>query len=682
MNKILIVEDDNDSRVLLERLLRARGYSVDTAVNGIQALENARKSRPDIIVSDILMPEMDGFELCRRVKQDKHLRTVPFIFYTATYIDPQDEKLAMSLGASRFVVKPLDPDEFVALIKSVIEGQTNNKLPVTEHAIADDKQLNGMYANALARELDKKVKDLQQEKARLRESEYKYRRLVESLRDEYFFCTRDTNGSFTYISPSIENVLGYSQDDFAKNFTNYLYDDSFNKMFVNNTQLCVRGLSPSPCEIEVFHRNGSTHVLELSDVPVFNNNREVIAVESIARDITERKRLENQLLQAHKMEAVGQLTGGIAHDFNNILSAIIGFGHLLTLKIEEGNPSRKFVDQILAASNKAAHLTQSLLAFSRKQLIAPEPININKLVHGVGNLLSTLIGDNIEFKTVLHSPPDASDEEGIIVLADYGQIEQTLINLVTNARDAMPAGGKLTIETGYMQIDEQFIQERAFGKIGNYALITVTDTGEGMDETTKWKIFEPFFTTKETGKGTGLGLAMAYGIIKQHDGYIWVDSELHKGSVFYICLPTTRTQSITPREVPKTAPDAIKGGTETVLIAEDDENLRTLIKTVLQKYGYRVIEASDGQEAIDKFMENRESVQLIISDLMMPKKGGNEVSSHIRKISPHMKVIILSGYDDDMIRRKQLDENNLIFLSKPVYPEALLLKIREVFETA
>ncbi len=388
------------------------------------------------------------------------------------------------------------------------------------------------------------------------------------------------------------------------------------------------------------------------------------------RDITEREKLEEQLLQAQKMEAIGQLAGGVAHDFNNILTAIIGYGNLLKTEISEDDPLQTYVARILASAERAANLTKGLLTFSRKQMISPKPVNLNELTKGIERLLSSLLGEDIELTVVLA-------DKDLNIIADVSQMEQVLMNLATNARDAMPDGGSLTIRTESIEFDNEFIKSHGYGRPGFYAHISVEDTGEGMDEVTRERIFEPFFTTKEVGKGTGLGLSMVYGIIKQHNGYISVYSEPKKGTTFNIYLPLIK--STIEEEKPRAFP-VIKRGTEMVLIAEDDVEVRELTKKVLVGAGYTVLEAKDGEDALKVFTENKENINLLILDVIMPKKNGKDVYDEIKKKRPDIKAIFMSGYNSDVIHKKGFLEEGLDFLPKPLLSDELLIKIREVLE--
>ncbi|HMK44627.1 MAG TPA: ATP-binding protein, partial [Dissulfurispiraceae bacterium] len=397
-----------------------------------------------------------------------------------------------------------------------------------------------------------------------------------------------------------------------------------------------------------------------------------MVLDSYSHSISERRKLQQQLFQAQKMEAVGQLAGGIAHDFNNILTAIIGFASLLQARINGDERMHDYVKQILHGADKASEVTRSLLAFSRKQMLNPKPVNLNDVVRGIEKLLSRLIREDIEITTTLSG-------KQVVCMADTGQIEHVLMNLTTNARDAMPKGGKLYFRTDVAEIDENFIRAYGYGESGEYAILSVTDTGSGMDQDTRVKIFEPFFTTKEPGKGTGLGLAMVYGIVKQHEGYINVYSEPGQGTTFKIYLPLCRSgEDKSSGSVPECVP---KGGAETILIAEDDEKIRELLEIVLTQVGYRVIAAVDGEDAVNEFVRHEKEIQLLIIDMVMPGKSGKEVYDEITAIRSNANILFMSGYSGDHIAGLIDAHAGRCFINKPVTPKELLKKVREMLDS-
>ncbi len=622
----------------------------------------------------------------------------------------------------------------------------------------------------------------------LRASEEKYRHLVENLGKEYFFYQHDTNGVITYVSPSVAAMLGYVPQEIASHYSEYLTENPVNREVAQYTDLSLRGIQQPPYAVEVLHQDGSVRWLEVSEFPLLDQSGNVVAVEGIARDITERrgaeealrdsekryrqmvdsalvgiyrstgngeflfvndalarifeygsagemlsshvqirykrpgdrasfldllsekkrilsyevdvptkngklrtivisavleagfisgmviditeqKKLEAQLRHSQKMEAVGSLAGGIAHDFNNILNVIIGYGSMVLGSLAANGPAQDKMREVLAAADRATSLTKRLLSFSRKDVAELKQIRVSDVVLNMERMLARIIGEDIDFRT------DIQDQEAVI-LADMSQLEQVLMNLAANARDAMPRGGELTIRTGRKELDDSFVAAHGHGVSGRYAVVAVSDTGTGIDAETQKKIFEPFFTTKGIGAGTGLGLSIAYGIVKQHKGFIEVSSEPGKGTTFEILLPLSETTAEQKRASDALLPS--KGGTETILVAEDDGSARKLIQIVLESFGYSVITAEDGEDAVGKFRENKDRVQLVILDLIMPKMNGKEAGDTIEMIRPGIKMLYMSGYAMDPARNQSLLVEGMQFMQKPLSPQKLLAKVREV----
>ena len=384
----------------------------------------------------------------------------------------------------------------------------------------------------------------------------------------------------------------------------------------------------------------------------------------------ERNKLEEQLHHAQKMESIGILAGGVAHDFNNILSAIIGYGYMAQTMLKKDAATGGYIQEILDAANRAAELTRGLLAFSRKQVIAPALADLNEIVRNIEKMLRRVLTEDIELRTDLHVGE-------LPVMVDVGQMEQVLMNLATNARDAMPDGGHLIIQTDTVHVDRDYAKAHFSQNADTYAILIVSDTGVGMANGIKENIFEPFFTTKEAGKGTGLGLSMVYGIVKQHHGNIRVYSEVGKGTTFKIYLPLAQTKI---EEFPATIHPLPKGEGETILITEDETQVRESIRLILQENGYKIIEAENGQDAVRKFKENRDSVSLILLDVIMPAKNGREAYEEIKGICPAVKAIFMSGYTDDIISKKGILEEGFELISKPINPDALIRKIRIILD--
>jgi len=420
-----------------------------------------------------------------------------------------------------------------------------------------------------------------------------------------------------------------------------------------------------------YDESGRPIFVELKSFPIRDSSGKVVAAIEVINNISERRRLEDQLRHAQKMEAVGTLAGGIAHDFNNILNVILGYGAMVMEKLQDDRPEKGQMKEVLAAGERAADLTKRLLLFSRKESPEFKPIDVNEMVINIEKMLVRIIGEDIKLITDLTG-------KKAMVMADASQMEQVLMNLATNARDAMPKGGRLTINTELGELDAGFIKSSECAVPGSHAVISITDTGTGIDSEKQARIFDPFFTTKEVGKGTGLGLSIAYGIIKQHNGYIKVYSETGRGTTFKIWLPVVEytAEKITEVEVLT----SLNGGSESILVAEDDAALRRLTSTVLEAFGYRVITAEDGEDAVTKFMKNRDSIQLVVLDMIMPNKNGKEAYEEISAMQPDIKVLFMSGYTEDVIQRKKIIEGKLPFLQKPVKPRELLAKIREVLD--
>ncbi len=502
-------------------------------------------------------------------------------------------------------------------------------------------------------------------------SEGRYKRLIKSVTD-YIYTVKVENGKPAAVrhGPGCLSVTGYAPEEYDADpkLMDRIVHAGDRDVVMEYAAKMLSGHPVARLEYRIIHKDGSPRWVRNTAVPRFDSDERLLDYDGLITDITPLKQLEAQLRQAQKMEAVGQLAGGVAHDFNNILTAISGYGALLLIKMRSDNPLRHEVEQILASSERAANLTHSLLAYSRKQIINPKPVDLNRIVQGVEKLLSRLIGEDIDFKARLAS-------QTLTVMADSGQLEQVLMNLATNARDAMPGGGVLLIETDSATQEDDHLHAYSYIAPGRYALLSVTDTGMGMDEKTRERIFDPFFTTKDVGKGTGLGLAMAYGIIKQQNGYINVYSEPGRGTTFKIYLPLIEA----PAGESGVRREAVPlRGSETVLLAEDDATVRKLMRAILEEFGYTVVEAVDGEDAVKMFLRNRERIELVILDVVMPKMNGKDAYSRIRQAQPDVKVIFTSGYTADIVHKKGILEEGLNFISKPAAPQDFLKKIREV----
>ncbi|MCW5968903.1 MAG: response regulator [Blastocatellales bacterium] len=683
MTSVLIVDDNADNLYLLRVLLQGCGFAVNEAANGAEALTIARRKTPGLVISDLLMPVMDGYTLLRHWKSDERLRSVPFIVFTATYTDPKDERLAMALGADDFIIKPAEPDVLMERVRDVLsKGSSARPHPDAERPMEDLTLLNE-YNEVLVRKLEKKALQLERtnrelmdeiaERKRteqaLRESEERYRKLFHSIADPLFVYDRETLGCLA-VNDAAVNEYGYSREEFlsmrivdirAPGDAGSLWKEAAG----TDATAQMRGVSRHR------RKNGEIIEVEMSTYELEFSGRPACLVQ--ARNVTEQRKLEGHVRQGQKMEAVGRLAGGVAHDFNNLLTVINGYSDLLRERLAVDDPTRELLSEIHKAGERAGTLTRQLLAFSRQQVIEPKLLNLNSVVSDTEKLLRRLIGEDILLVTKLNPKLGR-------VKADPGQIEQVMMNLAVNARDAMPQGGNLTIETQMMHLDEHYCKGVADLNPGEYVMLAVSDSGCGMNQEVLARIFEPFFTTKNVGEGTGLGLATVHGIIKQSGGHIAVYSEQGYGTSFKIFLPQASGPTPGARPDPKSM--EMPEGTETLLLVEDEDAVRMLASHILRACGYRVLEAANGRDALRLSESESGAIHLLISDVVMPYLGGRALAEQIAAARPGCRVMFLSGYTDDAVVRHGVLEAEFAFLQKPFTASSLAQKVRSVLDAS
>jgi PAS domain S-box-containing protein len=503
----------------------------------------------------------------------------------------------------------------------------------------------------------------------LRESEERYRDLFENANDIIY--TRDMDGRITSINRTAEIMTGYTRDELIGSLSSDAIAPEYRSLSEENQKKKLSGQATTTIyELEIVCKDGRKLPIEISTRLIYDKERPV-GIQGIARNISERKQLEEQLRQSQKMESIGRLAGGIAHDFNNLLTAILGYCSIAARRLEPGNKLRADLAEIEKAGNRASELTSQLLAFSRRQVLQPKVIDLNSVVSDMEKLLRRLIGEDIEFTTRLD--PDLGR-----VKADPGQIQQILMNLAVNARDAMIEGGRFQIETTNKKIDPSYAAQHPDVQPGHYVMIAVSDTGIGMDKETQSHIFEPFFTTKEQGKGTGLGLSTVYGITKQSGGHISVYSEIEHGTTFKVYLPRV-DDNIESIHADSNRPET-QVGTETILLVEDEDTVLDLVYKVLTMNGYKVLVASSATEAIELADSFPDEIDLLLSDVVMPKISGPELYKRLSIVRPRMKILFMSGYTDDSSFQRSLVDSETPFIQKPFTLDAFVGKVRSLLD--
>ena len=552
MKTALIVDDHEENRYLLRTVLTAAGYQVQEASNGADALNEARNRPPTIIISDILMPQMDGFAFCRECSRDSALAKIPFVFYTATYTSPADEALAAKLGAARFITKPVSDDEFVAAISAIVDAQASGRLAARPAPPEDETVYYRLYNEVLIHKLEDKVLELEQQ-------------IAERLRAE-----------------------------------------------------------------------------------------------------EEREQLQAQLIQAQKVDAVGRLAGGIAHDFNNVLSVIIGFAEL-ALDTSANEAVRDDLVAICDAAKRGAEIVRQLLAFARKQTASPVAINPNESIVSLNKMIGRLLGDNIKITTTF-------DPAVWPIRIDPTHFDQIVINLLTNARDAMEGEGTITIRTSNLTMDDEYVRRHPGARAGNYVALEVADRGTGMDATTRERLFEPFFTTKTQQFGTGLGLSTVLGIVERSGGHIDVHSVLGEGTTFTIYLPRD-CEPVSEPAVERSR--GARPADATVLVVEDNPTVLALVKRTLESRNYRVLSATGADEATRIGNQEPGRIDLVLADTAMPQMTGKALVDRLREEHPDIKALYSCGYRADLVMKEGSDGAEE-YIQKPFTPHALADRVRRI----
>ena len=633
-NTILIIDDDENDIKLLKGMLKSENYNLLSAFRGEEGLKIVADTPPDLILLDVLMPEMDGFEVCRRLKQEQKTRIIPVVMITALKEKEYCLK-ALEEGADDFLSKPVDKTELIARIKSLLRIRT--------------------YHNAL------------------QESEERYRNILDNIQESYF--EMNLVGDLTFFNDSLIEITGYPRDELmGMNNREYTSEETAKKMYTIFNQVYRTGEPAEINDYEIIIKGGETRTLELSTNLMKDQDDRPVGFRGIARDVTERlkaekerKQLEAQLQQAQKMETIGTLAGGIAHDFNNLLQGIQGRASLMLMSTASSHPHFEHLNGIVDYVEGGANLTRQLLGFARGGKYEVKTTDLNELIKNQNQMFG---------RTKKEITIREKYEENLwSTEVDRRQIEQVLMNLYINAVQAMPDGGDLYVQTENIIIDENYIKPFMI-KPGKYVKTSVTDTGVGMDKATQQRIFDPFFTTKEMGRGTGLGLASVYGIVKNHDGFINVYSEKGEGTTFNFYLPTSKGEIVDDKEL---AEDILKGS-ETVLLVDDEDMIIDVGKPILEQMGYNVLTATGGKEALDIYEKNKQEIGIVILDMIMPGMGGGDTYDRLKELNPDIKVLLSSGYSINGQATKILERGCDGFIQKPFNVMGLSRKIRGILD--
>jgi len=654
--RILIVDDDLVSREKLRKIMDSFGQCI-VVENGADALRVATSQNPpDLILLDIMMPEMDGYEVCKRLKANKSTSNIPVIFISSRS-EEDDEAKGLGLGAVDYITKPFSP--------YIVKARVRTHLELKKHRNRLEELVNErtVELKKATKEMRVEISERKQAEKAMRVSEERYRLLVENANDAIFIAQDEV---IKFANPKTEELTGYSAEELAKTpFANFVHPED-RDMVVERHKRNLEGEElPGAYSFRIINSANEEFGGEINAALITWEGRPAIL--NFLRDITPQKKLEAQLQQAQKMESLGSLAGGIAHDFNNLLMGIQGRTSLMLMYKDSSHPDFGHLSGIEDYITNAANLTKQLLGFARAGKYEVKPTAINDLI----KKSATLFG-----RTKKEIAIRSKYLEDVWTLeVDRGQIEQVLLNLFVNAWHAMPGGGDLFIETENVTVDESFIRPFEV-QPGKYVKFSIADTGVGMDEATRQRIFEPFFTTRKMGRGTGLGLASVYGIIKNHGGFIDVYSEKGHGTTFNIYLPASEKAAMKEKAL---AGDLVKGF-EAVLLVDDEDMIIDVGKELLGELSYEVLLARSGQEAIKIYEENKEKIDMVILDMIMPDMSGGDTYDRLKESNPDIKVLLSSGYSIDGQATEILNRGCDGFIQKPFNIKQLSQKLREILD--
>ncbi len=654
---VLVVDDNKENLQLLSRILSAQGYRVRLALTGELALASIDACPPDLVLLDVCMPDMSGYEVCQRLRDDPHTTHIPVLFITAMG-GIEDKIRGFEAGGRDYIVKPFQQEEVLARVNAhVALSRMHIEL---EHLVQER-----------TRELRRINEQLEKEVEGRRQAEAERQLLFEAIcqSDESIVIT-DESGNIVFVNPAFERLTGFSKEEVIGQNPRILQSGQHDNAFYEDMWETILSGQTWHGELVNRKKDGTLFIEKASISPVFDSDNRIVNFIAVKHDITEQRSLEDQLRHAQKMESVGRLAGGVAHDYNNMLQVILGSLQLLLSRDDLGDDVVYHLEQIQKAASHSSEITKQLLAFSRKQTISPRVLDINRLLtEEIVNMLERLLGEDIDISLIAEADP-------ALIKVDPNQLHQIVTNLAINARDAMPDGGKLTIETANVAFDEEYCKRHLGARVGNYVMLSVSDNGVGIGSDILPHIFEPFFTTKGKWHGTGLGLPSVYGIVKHNDGYINVYSEPGMGSTFKVYFPqyVDREEQVSVDASQDCVHDYLA---LRVLLVEDNDMVRDLTGSLLEVMGHEVLQAATPKAALEICREQEGRIDLLLTDLIMPQMSGPQLSAKIKQLFPDIKVLYMSGYTANIIARHGILEEGVNFLQKPFTMKALSDKIRE-----
>ena len=674
MTRVLIVDDEPESRARLRALLVAQGHQVSEAANGLDALVLARREPPDLVISDVLMPQMDGFALCRAHQADPTLSRTPFVFYTGSYTSAKDAAQARRLGATRFLVKSMAAEEVIRAISDVLaQAGTLHGRPMAETP-AHETESYRLYNESMIARLEHRNLELADELQACRAAEGRDQALVAALDHlPMLVSLTDPHGRIVYVNRCFEAVTGFTREEVLGQTHAVLRGADAGQGF----DIRARVLAGQEWRGEFEHRrkDGRPFWERVVISPVRDEAGQVTHFLRTAEDVTEARRAQaaqdeaaSQARQQERLDAVGRLAGGVAHDFNNLLTIVEGHAHLVLKDLAPADPLRSDLLAIIDAANRGATITRQLLTYARRDHVHPVALDPARAIASSARALQRLAGDRIRVGYSLG--PEIGP-----VLVDAAQFEQVLMHLVANARDAIDGGGAIDLSLANVTLTAE--QARAYGlAAGRYVSLQVSDTGRGIAPDVLPRIFEPFFTTKAPGDGPGLGLSSVLGMVEQAGGYVGVERTGAHGTTMLVLWPRAAAR---PAAMPTGAADASLEGTERILLVEDEPAVLDLVRRTLESYGYTVVHASTPERAL-RAMQEGVRVDLLLTDVVMPGMNGPELARHLATIDPQMRVLFMSGYSADVAAEHGWLSGDVSLITKPFSPTALVAHVRSVLD--